>query len=97
MYYRFEQAHRSVGGEKLKTTVGDALLSYIEIYGYTAVQHMTSDEIKANLKKMWEDVALREQDNAIELKPDPTEEKKPTILSKLLPLGKSVAQGRLYL
>ncbi len=88
VYFRFEQAYLSVGGEKLKTTTGDALLRFLEIYDYPSVLRMSSDDIKANLKKMWEDVALEDQGDAVELKADPAGEKKPTILSKLLPLTK---------
>ena len=87
-YYYFEKSYNECGGEKLKTTVGDAMLSYIQIYGYTELQHASEAEIRMNLKKMWEEIALKEQDEAIELKTSPVEEKKPSVLSKVLPAAK---------
>ena len=92
VYYRFEKAYyKKNRGEKLKTTtVGDALLSYIKVYGYTQLSEESSDDIESNLKKMWEEVALNEQNEAIELKTVPAEEKekKPSVLSKVLPIAK---------
>ena len=89
VYYRFEKAYYKNRGEKLKTTVGDAMLSYIKVYGYPQLLQETSEDIEANLKKMWEDVALNEQNETIELKTEPTEEKeiRQSVLSKLL-IGK---------
>ncbi len=90
VYYRFEKAYYKNRGEKLKTTVGDALLSYIKVYGYPQLLEESSDDIESNLKKMWEDVALNEQNEAIELKTVPAEEKeiKQSVLSKVLPIVK---------
>ena len=90
VYYRFEKAYYKNRGEKLKTTVADALLRYIKVYGYAQIVDETSEDIKANLKKMWEDVALNEQDEEIELKTVPVEEKevKPSVLSMILPKAK---------
>ena len=90
VYYRFEKAYYKNRGEKLKTTVGDALLSYIKVYGYPQLSEESSDDIESNLKKMWEEVALNEQNEAIELKTVPVEEKEkmPSVLSKVLPIIK---------
>lgn len=90
VYYRFEQAYLAVGGKELRSTAGDALLSFLEIYDYSDILRMTTDEIKDKLKKMWDDVTLKDKADAIELKADPTEKKKPTVLSKILPLSKPV-------
>lgn len=90
IYYRFEKAYRKHGGEKLKITVGDALLSYIKVYGYKQLLDESSEDIDKNLKKMWEEVALTEQEETIEVKTVPVEEKekKPSVLSKILPISK---------
>ena len=87
-YYFFERAYKESGGEKLKTTVGDAMLSYILVYGYSQLQNESEAEIRINLKKMWEEIALKEEDDEIELKTDPSEEKKQSVLSKVLPISK---------
>ena len=83
VFHSFEQAYSRNGGDKLKTTVGDAMLSYIEVYGYAALLHESSDEINTNLKKMWEEVALNEKSDAIELKTQPSDEKKRSVFSRM--------------
>ena len=85
VYYRFERAYREHGGGKLKTTVGDAMLSYIRVYGYSRLLNESEAEIRINLKKMWEEIALAEKNEAIELKTVPVEEKKQSVISKVLP------------
>ena len=87
-YYYFERAYNENGGENLKTTVGDAMLSYIRVYGYSQLQNESEAEIRINLKKMWEEIALKEKDDEIELKTAPIEEKKQSVLSKVLPIAK---------
>lgn len=87
-HYFFEKAYRSLGGDKLKTTVGDAMLSYIQVYGYADLQNASEAEISIKLKKMWEEIALKQEADAIELKTAPAEEKKPSVLSKVLPITK---------
>ncbi|MBQ9414629.1 MAG: BMP family ABC transporter substrate-binding protein [Clostridia bacterium] len=87
-YYYFERAYKESGGDKLSTTVGDALLSYIQIYGYADLQNASEAKIRINLKKIWEEITLKGQEDAIELKTMPTEEKKPSVLAKVLPVTK---------
>ncbi len=89
-YYFFEKAYKENGGDKLKITIGDAMLNYIKIYGYPELQNAGDAEISMNLKKMWEDIALIEENETIELKATPPEEKelKPSVLSMILPIAK---------
>ena len=86
VYYRFKKAYLSKGGDKLHSTIGDALLRYIKVYGYDKLKKEDDSDIKKNLAKMWEDVALQQDEEPIEIKLDPTEEKKPSVLSKVLPV-----------
>ena len=87
-YYYFEKAYIESGGDKLKMTVGDAMLTYIQIYGYSELENAGEAEIHINLRKIWEEIALNEKDDAIELKTVPSEEKKPSVLSMVLPISK---------
>ncbi|MBQ4180404.1 MAG: BMP family ABC transporter substrate-binding protein [Ruminococcus sp.] len=89
-YYFFEKAYKENGGDKLKITIGDAMLNYIKIYGYPELQNAGDAEISMNLKKMWEDIALIEENETIELKTTPPEERelKPSVLSMILPIAK---------
>ena len=90
VYYFFEKAYLASGGGKLSSTVGDAMLSYIEVYGYAALGSATDSEIRKNLGKMWEEVALQQEEAPIELKLSPGEQKKPGLLSSVLPSAPAV-------
>ena len=83
----FGKAYAALGGEKLSSTPGDAMLSYIKVYGYPALCSAGLGEIKKNLGKMWEEVALQQEEAPIELKLSPSEEKKPGLLSSVIPSG----------
>ena len=74
-YHKFDKAYTASGGEKLQSTIGDAMLSYLKIYGYEELIASDADEIKKNLGKMWEDVKLKDAEEPIELKTEPPEEK----------------------
>ncbi len=87
-YYFFEKAYRESGGDKLNTTVGDAMLSYIQVYGYSRLQNESEAEIRINLKKMWEEIALKGNADEIELKTVPIDNKKQSVISKVLPITK---------
>lgn len=85
-YYYFLKAYTASGGSKLKTTAGDAMLSYIQVYGYKDLIVTDPADIKKNLGKMWEEVALKQEEVPIDVKLDPPEEKKQsTLLKNLLP------------
>ena len=83
-YYYFRKAYLQSGGGKLSSTCGDALLSYIKVYGYSELIETDPDEIKKNLNRMWEEVALHEEETPIELQLDPAEKKQPSLISKVL-------------
>lgn len=86
VYSRFAAAFRANGGSKLQITPGDAFLALITIYGYKALNGATIAELKKLVEKSWEEFKLLEKDDEIDLKMNPTTEKKP-LLSRLLPTG----------
>lgn len=92
-FYYFQQAYRKSGGDKLKMTVGDAMLSYIQIYGYSRLQSAGEAEIRMNLRKMWQEIALKEKSDKIEVKPTPAEEKKPSVLERVFELKPSLLKA----
>lgn len=83
-YHKFEKAYMQSGGGKLQSTIGDALLSYIQIYEYDELINDDLSDVKKNLKKMWEDVELKDDEEPIELKLDPPSEKKSSLLGRVL-------------
>ncbi len=83
-YYYFEKAYYANGGHRLRSTVGDAMLAYIKVYGYQTLRNMTETEMKKSVAKVWEEITLQQEEQPIDLKLDPagTETKK-TLLHKL--------------
>lgn len=84
LYTRFTAEYEDEGGNKLRITPGDAFLSFITLHGYDAVEEKTTNELNALIEKSWEEFELLQEDEEIELKMKPTQEKKLT-LSKLFP------------
>ena len=82
-YHFFRQAYESLGGSKLHSTVGDAMLAYMEVYGYPSLRGRSAHEIKASVVRVWEEIALQQEEPPIDLKLTPRE-KKPGILTKVL-------------
>ena len=91
-YHKFEKAYNQSGGEKLQSTIGDAMLGYLQIYGYEELISADAADIKKNLSKMWEDVQLKDDEKPIELKLDPPEEKKPRLIERVLSGAPDVLQ-----
>ena len=85
-YYYFRQAYEACGGKKLSSTVGDAMLAFIQVYGYQALRGNTGAETKKLVAKVWEEITLQQEEAPIDVKLDP-EEKKPNLLTKVLSVG----------
>ena len=85
-YSRFSSFFLAKGGNKLKITPGDAFLSFITLYGYQELNNKTAAEMKELVEKSWEEFKLLENEDEIELKMDPSTEKK-NIISQLLPVN----------
>lgn len=86
VYTRFTAEFEAAGGKKLSITPGDAFLAFLTVYDYDTVCDMTAAEMKATVAKSWEEFHLLEHDDEIDVKMDPTVEKKP-LLTRLLPLS----------
>ncbi len=84
LYARFMAKYKSKGGSKLQITPGDAFLSFITLYGYDTVENKTTNDLNNLIDKSWEEFVLLQEDQDIELRMNPTQEKKP-LFSKLLP------------
>lgn len=74
-YYYFKKAYLAHGGERLRSTVGDALLACVRIYGYQALRQMTEGELKKAVAKVWEEITLQQEAKPIDLRLDPDQQK----------------------
>ena len=83
-YYSFRAAYEANGGKRLATTVGDAMIAYMEVYGYPGLRHQSASELKKSLAQMWEEIALQQESDPIDVKLAP-EAKGEGILAKVLP------------
>lgn len=50
-YYYFRQAYEANGGKKLSTTVGDALLAYVKVYGYPRLRNYAPADLRQTVAK----------------------------------------------
>ena len=89
-YYYFRKIYRTHGGRRLTTTVGDAMLAVIKVYGYQALRGKTPSEIERLASSAWEEVVLQQESDPIDIKLSP-EEKKPGLLAKVFSPGEKGA------
>lgn len=96
-WYYFRQAYEKRGGGKLTSTVGDALLAFLRVYGYDALRGKSPEEIRRQVALMWEEIELQQEETPIDVKLQP-EEKKGTLLSKVFPAAepKNMKVGFIY-
>lgn len=85
VYYQFRRAYEAHGGKRLSTTVGDAMLACIRVYGYQALRSKSGQEMKASMEKVWEEIILQQEKQPIALNLAPEEKKKAGLLSIVLP------------
>lgn len=83
VYYSFEKAYLKSGGEYLNSKPGDAFLAYLRIFGYESLDHLSEDEIRKVLKKMWKEVRLQEEEKPLDIVTEPEPAKK-KLIPKLL-------------
>lgn len=83
-YTRFLKEYKANGGERLSITPGDAFLAFVKIYGYKDLDDLSTAELKKLVTKTWEEFDLIGKKDVVDLKMQPSNEKKP-LLSVLLP------------
>ena len=85
-YHYFREAY-APSGNQADVSVGDALLVYIEVYGYQNLRGKSIGEIKKSVAKLKEEISLDREDDPIEIKLHPQDmvEKSGGLLSKVLP------------
>lgn len=86
LYTRFCLEYEAAGGSKLPITEGDAFLSFISLYGYETLLEQSVQQLHELITSCWEEFELRSQGMGVELKMDPSTEKK-NIISQLLPVN----------
>ncbi len=57
LYNRFSRIYEAKGGDTLPGTTGDALLFYLSLYPYREVLGKSTDEMKSDVARIWEDIS----------------------------------------
>ena len=70
-YVKFRSAYLARGGSRLPIRIGDALLTYIGIYGYSSLLTDPAAQVKENIAKIWGEFVLLKEGQAVELVMDP--------------------------
>lgn len=55
-FYYFRQMYEGMGGKWLACAIGDALLSYLNIFGYDSFRQKSASEIKSEIGKIWQEL-----------------------------------------
>ena len=84
-FSRFQTAFRSRGGDRLPITEGDALLTYLNIFGYDTFKTRTLPELKEDLGKLWDELLINPANPKVELSMEPAESEKKNLLNLLIP------------
>ena len=75
----FERAYLAKkGSEDLTITIDDAMLVFLNVYGYEALKKMTAAEVKDSVEKVWTEIVLssKKKEQVVLPKLDPVEPKK---------------------
>ena len=83
----FRDVYRELGGGKLTVTVGDALLACLRVFGYQELRGRTRGEMRALVSRAWEEILLAAQSEPVEVHLEAGQEKKPSLLTKVLPVS----------
>ena len=82
-YTVFRQQFIALGGHDLKLTTGDGLLVYLSVYRYADACEATPAQVKENLEKLWTEVKVLTEPQAVELSLEPAPSTGEPLLSKL--------------
>lgn len=85
-FYAFRQQFEALGGGRLGLTAGDAVLVYLSFYRYADSLDATPAVLRQNLEKIWDEVTVLTQSDAVELSLKPQiQPEQPPLLKKLIP------------
>jgi basic membrane lipoprotein Med (substrate-binding protein (PBP1-ABC) superfamily) len=71
--YCFRQAYEASGGGRLSSTIGDAMLACLKVFDYEELKTATPATLKKSLSRVWEEIALQQEEEPIAVKLNPEE------------------------
>lgn len=84
IYYRFSSQYKTKE-HHLSITPGDAFLAFLKLHDYKEICDMPIKELNTLIDKTWEDFVLLTKEQNIDLKVDPSSEKKNLFIRLLSP------------
>lgn len=66
-YYRFSKNYNDLGGRKLSVSPADALVVFVNIYGYDKARELGTQELRRALTRVWEEITLLREEKPIDL------------------------------
>ena len=82
-YTLFTQQFYALGGGNLNLTPGDAMLVYLSVHRYAGACESTPAQVRENLSKLWDEVKILTEPQAVELSLEPKQSAGEPLLSKL--------------
>ena len=82
-YTMFRQQFLVLGGAELDLTAGDAMLVYLSVYRYADACESTPSQMKQNLEKLWDEVKVLTEPQAVALSLEPKQGPGEPLLAKL--------------
>ena len=82
-YTMFRQQFLALGGGGLNLTAGDAMLVYLSVYRYADACESTPSQMKQNLEKLWDEVKVLPEPQAVALSLEPKQGPGEPLLAKL--------------
>jgi len=95
-YYAFQQAYEAAGGTRLTSSTADAMLAFMEIYGYDILRGNSDAALKKAVARMWEEVRLQQEARPIDLKTEPAGEKRQSLLAKVILPARTIRAAFVY-
>ena len=84
--FDFTKAFNFRGGQRLRIKLGDAITSFMNIFGYEKMYSMTESEYNDNILRVWNEFTMLQEKHSVDLVMDPTKvQEKHSILKSLIP------------
>ena len=80
----FKDAFHACGGELLDLRAEEALLLWLQVYPFQSLGKLSGGELKKALNAMWDEVVALAHQTPVELRTDPSQRVKGSILTRLI-------------
>jgi len=90
-YELFEAVYEEKSGGKLSMTAGDALLIYLEVYGFDTLTSGSDTDVRKNVDAMWKEFLVETREDKIALVEAPQEETKGNVFMDIIKITQTPA------